>query len=453
MWLKSFFRYLLYFIGGILALIVLFLLVSIIPVDRTPYVDADYYEVMSKRLDSLQRHPPQFSSGEFRIGYNVTNLTPGFPVATAGYGNRRGRTFTAVHDSVYVRSIVIDNGKQRVAIVSADLLIIPPAVTTILQEKLAAIGFALENTYLNATHTHNSIGNWGEGVAGVIYGSYSDDVVEFIAGKIITSISAAASETKVSTVKFGAIPVPNAVRHRIDGINGKVDDQLRVIEITRADSSRLAVLSFNAHPTCLYSKDLELSRDYPGELVDNIEKSGYAFAMFLSGAVGSHGCNPPEYGKPCLAWMANEISMKFNELQPSLIPGNDSTLGMLRVPLELGEPQIKIARDWRLRPWVFKSAFGEYQPYLTSLRLGSIILLGTPCDFSGELRQKIDSVASSYQKHAIITSFNGHYIGYITNDMYYDSSHYETRLMNWYGPGNGAYISDAMTVLTEVTAR
>ena len=151
--------------------------------------------------------------------------------------------------------------------------------------------------------------------------------------------------------------------------------------------------------------------------------------------------------------MANEISMKFNELQPSLIPGNDSTLGMLRVPLELGEPQIKIARDWRFRPWVFKSAFGEYQPYLTSLRLGSIILLGTPCDFSGELRQKIDSVASSYQKHAIITSFNGHYIGYITNDMYYDSSHYETRLMNWYGPGNGAYISDAMTVLTEVTAR
>lgn len=453
MWLKRIVRYLLYSIGGVLMLIVLFLLATIIPVDRTPYFEADFYKVMSKRLDSLQRNPPSFSSGGFRVGYNVTNLTPGFPVATAGYGNRRGRPFTGVHDSVYVRTIVIDNGKQKVAIVSADLLIIPPAVTSLLQDRLRTIGFALDNTYLNATHTHNSIGNWGEGAAGIIYGSYSDKVVDFITEKIIASISGAAADTKPSTIKFGAISVPNAVRHRIDGINGKVDDQLRVIELARDDSSRLAILSFNAHPTCLYSKDLELSRDYPGELVDDIEESGYAFAMFLSGAVGSHGCSPPEYGKPCLTWMAKEISTKFNELQPSLIPGNDSTLAMLRVPLELGEPQIKIARDWRLRPWVFESAFGNYQPFLTSLRLGPIVFLGTPCDFSGELRQDIDSVASRYRKQAIITSFNGHYIGYITNDMYYDSAHYETRLMNWYGPGNGAYISDAMTVLTEVMAR
>lgn len=450
--MKRFFRFLFYLVGTILILIVVFLLVTIIPVDRTPYMQTDYYKVMSQRLDSLKSNPPSFPTGTFHVGYNVTNLTPSSPLATAGYGNRRGKHFTAVHDSIYVRSIVIDNGKQRVAIVSADLLIIPPAVTTLLKEELKTIGFSLDNTYLNATHTHNSIGNWGEGAAGIIYGSYSDEVVEFIAEKIITSVAAASSATKRSNIRYGAIAVPNAVRHRIDGVNGVVDDLLRVIEIAREDSSRLAVLSFNAHPTCLYSKDLELSRDYPGELVDDVEKGGYDFAMFLSGAVGSHGCNPPEYGKPCIGWMANELSLKFNELKPSLVAGNDSTLGMLRIPLALGEPQIKIARDWRLRPWVFRSAFGEYQPYLTGLRLGPIVLLGTPCDFSGELREKIDAVADSNETNAIITSFNGHYIGYITNDKYYDSAHYETRLMNWYGPGNGAYISDVMAALTGVIA-
>ena len=125
----------------------------------------------------------------------------------------------------------------------------------------------------------------------------------------------------------------------------------------------------------------------------------------------------------------------------------------MRVPLALGEPQIKISRDLRLRPWVFRTAFGEYQPYLTSLRIGDVLFLGTPCDFAGELRSPIDSAASRHNLQPIITSFNGHYIGYITNDIYYDNPHYETRLMNWYGPGNGAYLSACMADLVEIMAR
>jgi hypothetical protein len=40
----------------------------------------------------------------------------------------------------------------------------------------------------------------------------------------------------------------------------------------------------------------------------------------------------------------------------------------------------------------------------------------------------------------MVTSFNGGYIGYITPVKYYDVDHYETRTMNWYGPGTGEYI-------------
>jgi neutral ceramidase len=453
MWLKRIFRFLLYFICALLAFIVVFLAVTVIPVDRTLPQEQPFYKAMMDRLDSLKDRPVPSSSGKFIVGYNVSNLTPSFPVATAGYGNRLGKKITAVHDSVFVRSIVIDNGKERVAIVSADLLIIPPTVTEVLKDKLKKIGFSLDNTYLNATHTHNSIGNWAEGAAGIIYGAENDAVVEFISDKIVTSISAAAVNGVESEIKYGSISVPNAVRHRIDGVNGHVDSLLRVVEFTRHDSSKLVLVSFNAHPTCLFSKDLELSRDYPGELVDGLERSGYDFAMFLSGAVGSHGCNPPEYGKPCLTWMANEILSRFDHLKPSLVPGSDSVVRMMRVPLELGEPQIKITRDLRLRPWVFRSALGEYQPYLTSLRLGEILFLGTPCDFAGELRAPIDSAAARHNLQPIITSFNGQYIGYITNDIYYDNPHYETRLMNWYGPGNGAYISKCMTDIVDIMAR
>jgi neutral ceramidase len=429
MLLKRILRYFLYFIGFLLTVIVLSILVTVVPVDRTPLQEKSFYPLMMSRLDSVGSQIPDASHGGLVIGYARKNLTPSFPVSTAGYGNRRGKNYTAVHDSIYVRTLVISNGKNRVAVVSADLLIIPPEVTRTLHERLPSIGFSLDNTYLNATHTHNSIGNWGKGAAQLIYGTYKDTVVNFIADRIIQSITTAAANGSPSTLRFGTIAVPDAVRNRINGHSGGVDSLLRVMEIHREDSSKLVMVSFNAHATCLFSKDLELSRDYPGEVVDGLERKGYDFAMFISGAVGSHGCSAPEYGKPCLTWMADEILSKFTELQPALQSTGDSAMLMFRVPLALGEPQIKISKDWRLRPWVFKSAFGEYDPFLSVLLLGDIVFLGTPCDFSGEIRQGVDSTASQYGKHAIITSFNGQYVGYITKDSYYDSAHYEQRAL------------------------
>ena len=76
-------------------------------------------------------------------------------------------------------------------------------------------------------------------------------------------------------------------------------------------------------------------------------------------------------------------------------------------------------------------------------------MLGTPCDFSGELMPPIDSAASRVGLRVMVTSFNGAYIGYITLDKHYDIDHYETRVMNWYGPGNGAYLSECLMEMIE----
>jgi neutral ceramidase len=444
---RKIFRILLYSLLFLLLCVVIFLLVSVQPVDRTPYSELSHYSKMMGQLDSVALLPVPAASHEFRTGYASVNLTPSFPVATAGYGKRRGKEFTSVYDSLYVRTVVIDNGAQRIAVVSADLLIMPPTVTELLESRLSEVGFSLENTYLNATHTHNSIGNWGEGATGIIYGSYSDSVVTFIAERILQCIAAANRELVSSHIRTGSIMVPSAVRNRLDREHGSVDSLLHVIEIERADERKLVITSFNAHATCLYSDDFDLSRDYPGALVDSLESMGYDFAMFLAGAVGSHGLKAPEAGKVCLGWVAEEITNKFRMLQPNLEDVHDSTLMMVRVPLFLGEAQVKLTADWRIRPWLFRSAFGEYQPYLTALRIGDIILMGTPCDFSGELTGKVYAAAEQHGMHAIVTSFNGHYIGYITADKYYDRSHYETRLMNWYGPGNGAYLTESLVKL------
>ena len=47
----------------------------------------------------------------------------------------------------------------------------------------------------------------------------------------------------------------------------------------------------------------------------------------------------------------------------------------------------------------------------------------------------------------MVSSFNGGYIGYVTPRQYYDIDHYETQLMNWYGPGTGEYLMTCLEML------
>lgn len=451
MFLKKLARFILISLVALIAVLIVFLAFSLAPVDRTTAREQDFYGEMKHRLTALNNIVISEASNGFSVGYAKMNLTPSSPIPLAGYGNRRGKLFTGVCDSIYVRAMVIDNGMQKVAIVSADLLLIPPAVNAQLKNRLATVGFSPDQVYLGATHTHNSIGSWGEGVARFLYGAYQDEVVDFITDKIVLCIQKASERVAPASLRSGAIPVPEAVGNRLMK-GGPEDSLLRVMEVHRSDSSKLVLMSFTAHATCLFSKDLTLSRDYPGALVDTLEAQGYDFAMFMAGAVGSHACTPPQWGPDCMGWMAGVLSHAFLSQRSQLKTVSDSTLFMLRVPLLLGDPQVKVTPDWKARSWLFHAALGEYPVSLTALRIGNVVMLGTPCDFSGEFNPALDSLASEKGLQLMVTSFNGGYIGYITPEKYYDRMYFETQFMNWYAPGTGEYMEECMAELLKIVA-
>jgi neutral ceramidase len=438
---KKILRYFLLTLVGIAVTLILFVVVSVAPVDRTPANELPSFAKMMGRLDTLEIQP---ASGQgFFVGFGKANITPSEPIATAGYGKRKGQPYHLVHDSIYVRAMVVQNGSARAAIVTADLLMMPPTVTKALKAKLPSIGFSLDNTYLSATHSHNSIGNWSEGAAKIIYGDYEDSVVQFIADAVLESIKQATQNVLPAQLKSGAIAIPQAVKNRLND-GGPEDPFLRAVEVHRSDSSKLVLVTYSAHATCLSQGTLELSRDYPGMLVDELEARDYEFAMFLAGGVGSHKGSAPVNDWACMAWMAGEVSTTFFEHRNVLNPVKDHKLVMRKIPLSLGAPQIKISEDWKVRAWLFRLAFGEYDAFLTVLRIGDVVMLGTPCDFSGEFNASLDSIAQRNGLHPIVTSFNGGYIGYVTPGKYYDVDHYETRLMNWYAPGTGEYVRDCL---------
>lgn len=440
-------RILLLILATVVTLLVVFIIIGVAPIDRTveygPMLDT-----MNARIERVDRSPPPGGNG-FTIGFSKVNLTPSSPVAT-GYGKRLGRLYTAVHDSIYVRCMVIDNGSKRVAIVSADLLIIPPTVTALLEKQLPDINFTLDDTYLGATHSHNSIGNWAEGMSSFLYGSYEDSIVQFIADKIKTSITDATRNMLPATIEIDSISIPEGVHNRVRD-DGPVDPILRMIKIERSDSSKLLFMSYTAHATCLFARDVVLSADYPGKLLEILESKGYAFAMFMAGAVGSHGPAAPEGGWSCVDWMAQKISGKLDSTVFHKM--KNTSMEMYRVPLVLPKPQPKLLHDWRLRPWLFQATFGEYPTFISVLKIGDIVFVSTPCDFSGEFNFSLDSLATSVHVFPIVTSFNGGYIGYLTPEKYYDIDHHETQLMNWYGPGTGEYVKKTLETLLLSAAR
>lgn len=420
-------------------------------VDRTPVQHSEEYRTTLSRLDSIVSNKSSDTTRVLSAGFSKVSITPDHPTATAGYGKRRGRQFSHIEDSLFVRTIVITNGREKVAIVSADMLIIPPLVNLQLSRRLNEIGFAFDDVMLGATHTHNGVGNWGEGATQLLYGDYEQGVVDFLTNAILESIRRAAEDVRVSQLSHGSVRLDDVVENRlVDG--GPEDAYLRTITIQRCDSTRGLLMNFAAHATCLFAKDMQLSADYPGKLISLMEKD-FDFVAFMAGAVGSHKSEAPEGGKECIDWTASKVAAGMRSPDYSEVAVRGSDIWSQRVPLELPDPQIKIYGHFKIRSWVFRQAFGEYPAGVNLIRVGDVVLIGAPCDFSGEFSSGIDSVGLRLGVTPIVSSFNGGYVGYITPQKRFDADHYETQLMNWYPPGMGEYLRDVMIGLMEKSSR
>ena len=415
-------------------------------VDRTPYRQMDFYQHFKQELSQLRVDTASARADTIRAGWAKVNITPSEPMPLAGYGMRKGRTYQSVHDSLWARAFVFDNGVRKAALVTVDLLIVPPALTEALAQQLPGTGFTLDQVYLTATHSHHSAGGWAHRLSGwAIAGTYHQAWVDQLAGHILQAIRKADGAKKKARMGVGTFPAGELVFNRL--VPGNPTDSLvRVLKIRQDGGETAALVTFSAHATCLRAQENILSRDYPGILVDSLEKNPQIdFAAFCAGAVGSHA---PEAAADHLekagimgSFLAQKILIDFDRIPVAAA----TEVAVANLPLPLRRPQWRIGENVRLRPWVFYALFGRYEANLKAMRIGSTVWVGTPCDFSGELVPPLQGEAAPAT--LFVTSFNGAYIGYITNDACYDRPHYETRDMNWYGPENGAYLSEAITEL------
>lgn len=448
----------------VLTVVALLLIVAITcfkPLDSTPYKEAAFYKAEMAMLDSVigvennTMHTAVFDT--VSVGWASVNLLPPFTTPIAIDAHRGGKHFEGVHDSIYVRAFVFKQNGQKVAYISADLLIIPPSVTRMFDTLLAKQGYNTSNIYFTATHTHTSIGGWYNSVVGEIFaGKYDERVPAFIATSIANAILAAEKECSPARMGFAAYPTRKLVVNRLitemahlpDSL-GEVDSILRVVKFEKPTGEKAAIITFSAHNTVFHENLMRLSGDWCSLLMRKLNNNGKTgFACFSAGAVGSHGPYKATTDQEAEArYMANGVAAIVEAGFDSIATDYVAQLNMLHVPLYLRQPNLRVAQGVVIRPWLFKKLFGDEKNYINTLTVGDVVFAGTPCDFSGELVNELDSVANGKGRRLIVTSFNGGYIGYVTDSRRYRLNTYETRTMGWFGYGTGDYINDVIARL------
>jgi hypothetical protein len=285
-------------------------------------------------------------------------------------------------------------------------------------------------------------------VAEMFAGGFQPGARVWFAACIVQAVRAAVADLQPAELGQGRFAAPEFVRNRLVGAQGKVDPEFS-FAVLRQRSGRTAVLgSYAAHATVLSSSVMEFSGDYPGYWQRAVESATGGLAIFLAGGVGSHGPVAGDKGYAGAEKLGRALAERLLVELPRTPLSGDVELDAQAIDVVLPELQVRVTDGIRLRPWL---AGRLLQPQaectLQAFRLNGVIWFSTPCDYSGELALGLKDFLRARRADAVVTSFNGGYIGYVIPARYYHLPGYEPRTMSFYGPNVGESFDETLRAL------
>src|SRR5438552_8948462 len=83
------------------------------------------------------------AKAELRAGVAAVDITPppALKASLGGYGERMSKPALGVHDRIYAKALVVSDGATRFALVTADVLALPPGLKPAVTAALASEGW------------------------------------------------------------------------------------------------------------------------------------------------------------------------------------------------------------------------------------------------------------------------------------------------------------------------
>ena len=451
-------------LGAFLTIIFLIVFFSTSYVERETYFNEKYYHETIARLDTI-RKSMVLTTDSIHAGFSKISITPTLNQAEdnyaegkftqlplAGFGGRKGKSATGIHDSIFVKAAAIKVGQQTIVFVASDLLIMPPNVVDSVTLILSKKGIKREQIFYSATHTHSSVGAWGPGFIGEQFSGEENSLVEkWLAlqiSKVITSAIADLSPARIGTGNFA---IEQYTRNRLIGESGNKNNDFSFITLQQIGKKKAIIGSYSAHATTMGSDNMQISADYPGYWERKMEETSADYALFFAGSVGSQSPTGEGEGFDRPKFIGEALSDSLNKRLPGVPLKDTVKFSAISLRIDLPEYHIRLTTETNLATALSNSLLPNTgNVYLQVVRLGNMIWITTPCDFSGEFALQLKNSLSAYGYQANVTSFNGGYIGYIVPGRYFYLDEYEPKLMGWFGPNMGEYTMDLIRQLSRV---
>ncbi|HIE29534.1 TPA: hypothetical protein EYP66_19870 [Candidatus Poribacteria bacterium] len=403
---------------------------------------------------------------QFKAGAAVANITPPVGVDMTGFGGRLSGA-VGIHDDIFAKALVLDDGNCQLVIVTSDLLSLDFDLVKRIRDLIEdSIGIPPENVMLSSSHTHS-------GPATITLrglGERDEDYVNVLVKKIAGATQEAYNKRVEAKLGFGRTQVQIGVnrRQRRDdgkmalGINpdGPVAPYVDVVRIDSSEGKPIVIFfSHAAHPVVLGGSNLLTSADYPGyamRVVEQVESG--SIAMFGQGCCGNINSNPVggtfEDARRLGTILGAAVIGETEQIKTNsdiVLQSRSKIIDLpLQKPLEESEAEALVERyqkeltDLKARgegrpqtymaqgmlQWaqdMLKLA-REPKPYtqefeIQAMQLGDLAIVALTGEVFVELALEIDA-RSPYQQTIVLGYTNG-CIGYVPNEEAYPYGGYE----------------------------
>jgi len=218
-----------------------------------------------------------------KAGVSKIKITPRPGLEMAGYGVYINRIGKEIHDDLYARALLFDDGRKKALLIVCDLCGIGRHfVVRYRQEISKTIKIPENNISISATHTHSGpvtvyLRGWGEMDKGYM---------AFLREKILEAAQEANNNLEPVLVGAGIGKVEIGVNRVVKG--GLMDTSLIVLRVDDYKGKTKAVFyNYAAHAVVGGPSNIAVSADWPGFASSKIDAAlGKGTAVFAQGCCG-----------------------------------------------------------------------------------------------------------------------------------------------------------------------
>ena len=227
-----------------------------------------------------------------RFGIAKDIITPTSPMKLICAGGGKDSDFLRIHDDIYVKSLVLDDGTKKTILMSFDLALHDRDLNETLAEyALNKYGVSSEHFVLGCTHAHPV-----PAIRGYNPGTHSDAYEELLVTRAKQCIDRAMCNMMEGTMEYGSFYADFNISRR-GTVNGvyKIapteeyphDTEFVVICIRDINGEvRSVIMNYACHPV-FYPDERGLSGEFPARLCQYLDAEFYGnISMFFQSAAG-----------------------------------------------------------------------------------------------------------------------------------------------------------------------